>query len=372
MLLLSCSTEDPELLTFRVMEIPDDTPAGDTIYLAGSFNDWNPSDPAYTLKENGQGDLELSFEAAPGNLKYKFTRGSWDRVEGGSEGQDIADRSLTYKGGGGLVEVRILTWRDLVLHETTAAENVRIMSEDFDIPQLDRHRRIWVYLPPDYEKSEASYPVLYMQDGQNLFDKHTSFVGEWEIDESLNELFENGDRGIIVVGVDHGSNYRLDEYSPWLNAEYGGGDGEAYGLFLVETLKPYIDQHFRTMPGREHTGVMGSSMGGFISHYLAVEYQDIFSKAGIFSPSYWFSEELYSHTLNTGKQEEMRFYIMGSRNESPDLEERMNIMKNALQEAGFGEEEIKLLVHSDGGHSEYYWRREFPEAYLWLYDKNRP
>lgn len=367
MILLSCNTEEPAELIFRIKELPPDTPGEDAIYLAGNFNDWNPADPDYILSKNPDGLMEIGFDPEPGTLKYKFTRGSWESVEANSKGEDIEDRSLTYSGGGGLLEVRVTAWKDLVEHPTTAAENVSIMDREFQMPQLGRTRRIWVYLPPDYHESGASYPVLYMHDGQNLFDDYTSFVGEWGVDEELNSLFSAGDSGVIVVGTDHGNSRRLDEYSPWLNEEYGGGEGEYYAAFLVETLKPYIDANYRTLPDREHTGVMGSSMGGLISHYIALEYQDVFSKAGIFSPSYWFSDSLYAHTLDTGKEQDMRFYIIGSRNEGAGYDLVLKDMGVVLKEAGFGEGEIKLLVHSDGAHSEWYWRREFPAAYQWLY-----
>ena len=140
-----------------------------------------------------------------------------------------------------------------------------------------------------------------MHDSQNLFDNYYSFAGEWGIDETLNSLFNAGDYGCIVVGVDNGGVERINEYSPWVNASYGGGDGDKYARFIVETLKPYIDQNYRTSPEREKTGIMGSSMGGLISFYIGLKYQEVFSKIGIFSPSFWFSKECYSFGAKTKK-----------------------------------------------------------------------
>ena len=207
-----------------------------------------------------------------------------------------------------MLELEILGWEDLGSSNSTAADNVSVLDEDFYIPQLDRYRRIWIYLPPDYEDNpDQHYRVLYMHDGQNVFDESTSFAGEWEVDESLNDLFLDGDKGCIVVAIDNGADLRINEYSPWYNATYqAGGEGEAYVDFIVETLKPYIDSNFRTLPDRQHTGIMGSSLGGLISHYAMVEHPEVFGKVGVFSPAYWFNPEIYDHTAQNPIAEDTR------------------------------------------------------------------
>lgn len=124
-----------------------------------------------------------------------------------------------------------------------------------------------------------------MHDGQNVFETATSFSGEWEVDESLNALHENGDYGCIVVAIDNGGAFRLDEYSPWINTQFGEGQGDDYMQFIINTLKPDIDNSYRTKPERDYTGIMGSSMGGLISMYGGMEYNSVFSKIGAFSPS---------------------------------------------------------------------------------------
>ena len=131
-----------------------------------------------------------------------------------------------------------------------------ILSDAFDMPQLGRARRVWLYLPPDYESNpERRYPVLYMHDGQNVFDEATSYAGEWGVDETLDAMHAAGELSVIVVAVDHGVERRFDEYSPWNNAQYGGGEGDEYVDFLVETLKPYVDAHYRTLPDRANARV---------------------------------------------------------------------------------------------------------------------
>jgi predicted alpha/beta superfamily hydrolase len=300
-------------------------------------------------------------------MLYKFTRGSWDTVEKGAGGEEIANRTFTF-GNGETVNVVILNWADNGVGATsTAAENVAVMDEDFFIPQLNRNRRIWIYLPPDYVTSGDNYPVMYMHDGQNLFDVLTSYSGEWEVDETLNFLASQGTKVPIVVGIDNGETYRIDEYTPWSNLQYGGGEGELYIRFIIETLKPYIDQHYRTFSDRNNTALMGSSLGGLISHFGALQYQDVFSKVGIFSPSYWFSDSVWLFTSQTGKQQEMKIYQLCGTLEGGNTVSDMLRMNDTLVKSGFQQTEIFNKVVTGGQHNEEFWRTNFSEAFLWLF-----
>jgi predicted alpha/beta superfamily hydrolase len=356
-------------LTIKITSVPNSTPSGDPIYIAGNFNNWDPANANYIFSKNGDGSYQISFYPPAGTLEYKFTRGSWTSVEGNQQGLDIANRVLVYTGSSTTVNVQILSWLDAGSGQGTAADNVFIIDDNFWMPQLNRSRRIWVYLPPDYASSIKKYPALYMQDGQNLFDLNTSYSGEWEVDESLNKLFDEGDKGVIVVGIDNGGLRRIDEYSPWVNELYGGGEGDDYVNFLIETLKPYIDSHYRTKADRLNTGIFGSSLGGLISFYAAIKHQDVFSKAGVFSPSFWFSDEVYTLVQTEGKQADMSIYLLGGEQED-GLVQDLNRMFSSLHQAGFADDEIKMLTHADGQHSEWYWRREFPAAYQWLFNKD--
>jgi predicted alpha/beta superfamily hydrolase len=356
-------------LTLHITELPSNTPNDAVLYAAGSFNGWNAGDPAFSFTGENDGTYTLTFSPPTGTLEFKCTRGAWTAVEGNAEGNYRPNRIVNYDGTPQTVELEILSWEDLAGGGSTATENVSIVSTDFYMPQLDRNRRIWIYLPPDYTTTTKTYPVLYMQDGQNLFDATTSFSGEWEVDESLNQLFEDGDEGVIVVGIDNGGAARIDEYSPWVNAQYGGGEGEAYTNFIVETLKPFIDDNYRTKPDRANTGIAGSSLGGLISMYAAIEHQEVFSKAGIFSPAFWFAPECYAHVSSTGKEADMRIYFVAGEQESATMIPNMTAMYNTCLNAGFDESELLILSHPDGQHSEWYWNREFPDAYEWLFDQ---
>lgn len=362
-------------LILKVTAIPVNTPAGANIHVAGSFNNWNPGDATKILNNNGDGTFQITLNPSVGEVKFKFTRGSWATVEGNANGGYLPDRVLNYTGQATTVDLTILSWEDLGgSGNGTAAPNVQLLDNDFYMPQLDRYRRIWIYLPPDYNSSQKKYPVLYMHDGQNLFDQNTSAFGEWKVDESLNELHEQGDWGCIVVGIDNGGQFRLDEYSPWFNPQYGGGEGDEYLDFIVNTLKPYIDANYRTLPGRLTTGIAGSSMGGLISMYAFSERQDIFSKAGIFSPSFWFADdEPANHVADHPKQGNARVYFIAGADEENNgsqsnyVVEDMQAVADAMSAAGFGMGEKSFNVIPDGKHAEWFWAREFPDAYQWLF-----
>jgi metallo-beta-lactamase class B len=259
--------------------------------------------------------------------------------------------------------------QELPTKQHTLTPNVTVLTDSFLIPQLERERRVWLYLPNDYATSQRRYPVLYLHDGQNVFDEATAFAGEWGVDESLRQLQLTGqDQGCIVVAVDNGEKRRLDEYSPWHNAKLGGGEGDAYVEFLVKTLKPYLDSHYRTLPGREHTGIAGSSMGALISLYAALKYQDVFSKVGLLSPAFWFAEQpLFTFVRATKVVKPMRFYFVAGAQEGDNMVPQMAAMRDALQAASVAPKDISYQVRADGKHSEWFWRREFPAAYRWLY-----
>lgn len=195
----------------------------------------------------------------------------------------MPNRTFTFTGTPQTFNLTVLSWEDISRSGSisTAAANVQVLHTSFFMPQLNRSRKIWLYLPPDYYTTSKTYPVLYMEDVQNLFDNATSFSGEWQVDETLNSLFSQGNYGAIVVGIENGGGERLNEYSPWLKTSYKeGGDGDAYMQFVREILKPYIDSNFRTKQQPQFNALVGISMGALISVYGADKYPDKFEKVG--------------------------------------------------------------------------------------------
>lgn len=356
-------------VTFIIDSLPDYTPPEDVLYIAGDFQGWDPGNPLYALQKNTADQWFVELDEMPNGttIHFKFTRGDWGTVEKGEFGEEIPDREFVF-GNGETVNVIIFNWADYGGGGSTAAENVYVMDEDFYIPQLDRYRRIWLYLPPGYETGTDHYPVIYMHDGQNLFDTYTAFAGEWEVDETLNELANEGYDVPIVIGIDNGGVERINEYTPWLNIEYGGGQGSLYVDFIVETLKPYIDENYRTLPGKESTGIWGSSLGGLISQFGIFSYPEVFSKAGIYSPSYWWSDTVWSFTQNSGYHENMRIYQMTGSLEGGTMVQNTWEMHDTLTDIGYGETELASKIVEGGEHNEQLWREDFAEAYLWLFD----
>lgn len=358
-------------VTLRITQLPANTPSGATIYFASSINTWNPGDNNFTLTNDGQGVRTITIPEGTGTVLYKFTRGSWASVEGNASGGDIANRSFTFTGQPQTLNLTVQSWKDLGSGgSSTAASNVQILNPSFFMPQLNRNRRIWLYLPPDYHTTTKTYPVVYMHDGQNLFDALTAFGGnEWRVDETLNTLHQNGDYGAIVVGIDNGGGERINEYGPWNNPQYGGGQGPLYMDFIVETLKPYIDANFRTKPQAPFTGMIGSSLGALISTYGQVRFAQTFEKVGSFSPAYWFNlAELNNYIQNTTSSlSNARYYFLAGQNESTTMVTNINTIRNSLQNKGLTASNTFTKIDSYGQHNEAYWRGEFGAAYQWLF-----
>ncbi len=248
-------------------------------------------------------------------------------------------------------------------------------------PQLDNRREIVVYLPPSYAAGDRRYPVLYMHDGQNLFDAATSYAGEWYVDETMEGLASQGIEA-IVVGVPNNGPRRANEYIPFPWAELVDAQGELYVNFLADTLKPIIDRDFRTLPGREHTGIAGSSLGGLISLYAFFRRADVFGLAGVFSPALrWGKEGIFPFVqqaafapgkiyMDVGAAEGTGL-VTGSahtqRSFADHYAQQVRRMNNLLRRKGYRSGETLLYVEEAGGiHHESAWARRLPDALRFL------
>ncbi|MDO7883907.1 alpha/beta hydrolase [Hymenobacter cheonanensis] len=370
--------------TLRITAVPATTPAGQALYVAGSFNSWQPADPSGVLARQPDGSYQLTLPASVrGPQEFKFTRGSWAAAEATAQYQPVANRQATFSGEPTTLTFQVAAWQDQRPGGTpapgpkahTRAPNVRVLADSFRLPQLGgRARRVWLYLPPGYGASpHRRYPVLYLQDGQNIFDEATAFAGEWGVDETLNRLAREGQdpTGCLVVAIDNGGARRLDEYSPWVNAEYKkGGEGDQYTDFLALTLKPYIDAHYRTRPDAAHTAVAGSSMGGLIAFYAGLKYPQVFGRIGVFSPAIWFAKDsLLRYEQRRPAPLASRFYFVAGPAESETMVPLMNEVRQGLLAKGVAPSHIAFKAPADGRHAEWFWRREFGPAYRWLLAK---
>lgn len=225
-------------------------------------------------------------------------------------------------------------------------------------PQLGNRRDILVYLPPSYDRTKRRYPVIYMHDGQNLFDRATSFGEEWEVDQTLEEAAGEGLEA-IVVGIPNMGKDRLNEYSPWHDRKHNqGGSGEAYVDFIVHTLKPIIDRDFRTMPGRESTGIAGSSMGGLISLYAFFKCPAVFGFAGVMSPALWFGGGSIYPFVKERPFVPGRIYLDVGTNEGSEEMHDVRRLKEILTKKGYrAGRDLLFVVEMGGQHNERAWAR---------------
>jgi predicted alpha/beta superfamily hydrolase len=244
--------------------------------------------------------------------------------------------------------------------QSTASKQVSTFT--IEAPQLQTSKKIWVYLPKKYSVSKKKYSVIYMHDAQNLFDTKTSYTGEWNVDEKLDSL----NAQVIIVGIEHGNDNRLDELTPYKNEKYGGGKADSYLEFIVKTLKPQIDKIYRTKVDKKNTIIMGSSLGGLTSYYALLKYPETFGKAGVFSPSFWFSPAIYDLTKTTKKIKSKIYFLCGD-NESDDMVSDLNKMEHLLNTKRcycLNLNEKKIV--KGGQHNEKLWRDGFVKAILWL------
>src|SRR5258708_3185304 len=194
-------------------------PTSAPIFVAGSFNQWYPGASEYRLRAQAGGQYAITLPpGVRGAIEFKFTLGSWDAVEQDSAGRDVPNRTFTVPATGtASYAATVARWRDgsaRPLPPSSASPQVSVLTDSFAMPQLGRTRRVWLYLPPGYATSQQRYPVLYMHDGQNVFDARTSFAGEWGVDETLDSLHAQGAAGTIIVAVDNGHHRPLSPYSP--------------------------------------------------------------------------------------------------------------------------------------------------------------
>jgi predicted alpha/beta superfamily hydrolase len=237
--------------------------------------------------------------------------------------------------------------------------------------ELGNSRDVTIYLPPSYAGSGRHYPVLYMHDGQNLFDHATSFSGEWGVDETMERIGPLGVEAIIVAIPNMGGG-RCEEYSPWVDRRAGGGRGDAYLAFIVDTLKPRIDRRFRTRREREFTGIMGSSMGGLISLYAFFRHPKVFGFVGAMSPSLWFSNYAFEAYLRGVDRWFGRVYLdIGTAEGRTHVAACRRVYRLLRTRCPFPRDQILMVVDQGAGHSEAAWGARFETAIRFLLPKKR-
>lgn len=365
------------------VKVPIYTQKTDPVFVSGNlpqFGNWDAG--KIKLEKIGELLYGTTFVFDPGTaLEFKFTRGSWDTVEKGKNGEELSNRQITVDKSTELAFI-VEQWGDKVKIERkhTLTGNIQTI-ENFYAKKLNNRRRIILYLPPSYEKEpQRRYPVLYMHDGQNIFDAATSFIGaEWGVDETVEKLIaENKLKEIIVVGIDNNAD-RMKEYTPYVEEERGGGGGDAYMDFMINDLKPYIDQHYRTMPDRKHTAIMGSSLGGLISLYIAWKHPEIFSMSGVISPAlYWGHSKIFDE-INKTEKKDVKIYLDMGTNEGTttgvlkkfnEAIDDVRKMKETLIKKGFVLGKDFDYFEDEGAvHNESAWAKRVHKPLLFFFPK---
>jgi predicted alpha/beta superfamily hydrolase len=238
-------------------------------------------------------------------------------------------------------------------------------------PELGNRRDVFVYLPPSYASSARHYPVLYMQDGQNLFDHAISFAGEWHVDETMERVAPEGIEA-IVVGVPNMGTERALEYGPFRDDRVGGGRGDAYLAFLTNTLRPLVDSQFRTRREAECTGIMGSSMGGLISLYAFLVRPDVFGFAGVMSASLWFGRgSIFGVAASVGHWPGRLYLDTGTGEGRNQVRQTREMARLLRRQCRHPRRQLRYIEDRGAGHNEAAWSARFERAIRWLLPRTR-
>lgn len=250
---------------------------------------------------------------------------------------------------------------------STALPGVRVLPEPLAMPALARSRTLRLCLPASYGREPGRrYPVIYMHDGQNLFDAATSYAGEWGVDETMARLARDTGFEALVVGIDNGGEKRNTEMAPHDHGQLGKAEGAAYLDFIVHTVKPFVDAGWCTRPQREHTALIGSSLGGLISHAALLWHGEVFGRYGLFSPSYWAAPQLFDETRLARLPDDTRVHLYCGGREGPGMvaqTERMHAVLAEQLPPGL----LSLHVDGEAAHNEAAWRAELPKALVRLF-----
>jgi len=244
--------------------------------------------------------------------------------------------------------------------------------EGFQSRHLDVPHDVLVYLPPGYDDAPTRrYPVLYLQDGQNLFDEATAFSREWQVDETAQRLIEAGEiEPLIIVGVANAGERRLDEYTPTRDRRHrAGGGASRYGRMLVEELKPFVDGTYRTRPDAASTGLGGSSLGGLLTLYLGLQYSGMFWRLAVLSPSVWWDERFIVRRVRLlSFKPPLRIWLSVGTSEAEGVEDAARALRDALVEKGWREgEDLAFTVVDGARHEEAAWAGQVEPVLRFLF-----
>ncbi|RME83004.1 MAG: hypothetical protein D6785_07215 [Planctomycetota bacterium] len=365
-------------IAFEV-EVPQELEQ-DTIWISGNLDvlgSWNGKGLA--LKKVAPRLYRGEAPIPQGSLVfYKVTRGSWDQVEVDKNGFDIEDRTFIAKESRKIhIKVESFAEFGARAHPSTKDEHVQDLGF-FGEKTTGIGRKVEIHLPPNYATEPQSYPVIYMLDGQNLFDAATAFMGqEWAADKIHDQLFYEGlIEPFIIVGI-HNTHLRHDFYTPVPDPYLGeGGKLHLLEKMIREEIEPVLVSDFRIRRGPKNTGIIGSSLGGLAAFHLGWRHPDRYGLIGAMSPSLWWNQ-YYTYDMvqeDDGKDEIRRQNLkiwldMGTRESQYMHRPLIAVSRLAylLRKKKFN---VQLYIDKDATHSERAWRKRLPEVFQWLLGKS--
>lgn len=360
------------------VEVPEELET-DTLWISGNVDvlgRWNGR--GLSLKKVAP-RLYVGEEKFPkGSLIfYKVTQGSWETVEVDREGYDIEDRSFVAKESRTLrIQVEGFAKGGAKPHPSTKDPHVHELGY-FGEKTTGIGRKVEVHLPPGYDTEPQSFPVIYMLDGQNLFDAATAFMGqEWAADKTHDRLYLQGKiQPFIIVGI-HNTYARADFYTPVFDPVMGeGGKLHLLERMIREEIEPVLQKRYRIRKGYKNTGVIGSSLGGLAAFHLGWRHPERYGLIGAMSPSLWWNQYFtYDMVLRDEKKDEIRrknlkiWLDMGTR-ESQYMHRPLIAVSRLAYLLRKKKFQVQLFIHKDATHSERAWRERLPKVFTYLMGK---
>lgn len=357
-----------------------DKHVGEPLFITGDFNNWHPASwqVGVVPKAGGDGSINLGG-LEEGVHEFRLTRGSWHTLacdEAGRLGQPYE----LHTGQDAGFELTIEGWRD-DFPLSTAGPQVSLLEDAFFFPEMGVHKRIWIYLPQHYALSNDRYPVIYMHDGQHLFDEATAPGRKGPIEWRVDKTIDRSQHDAIVVAIAHadGADERKNEYFTNPSEHFPQPRGRAYLADVVHTLKPHIDGRFRTLSGKWHTAMVGSSVGGLLTLYAGTYYPEVFGTLGVFSPSIWLDErQVFDHVACIAPRADFHdqhyyFYGGGRENRAKPKGGNVDMQTDVLDAIRVMERTIKpglsVKINPQGKHGALYWQGAFADFFEWWMGK---
>lgn len=393
----------PQGFVLVVEDVPREADKDNPIYLASSINGWNPSDPEMQLsgRSDTRWQIVIDRDLQGVGVQFKFTMGGWDREELDGNGNSIANRSLPMvdvsdlaDGEKPVIELKVLEWRKPVSLADQVRESgmYRQLKVTGDVRRVevrggaggaeDMTRDLLVWLPPGYDdpkNRDEHYPVLYMCDGQNLFEQLPGVPSEWHADETATELIESGKvRPMIIVGIPNAGAYRIREYLPFDSLKGVEPAGREFVDWMLREVKPRVDRAFRTAQGPSNTAIGGASLGGAVALYASTARSDVFGSAIIESlPLLTDDGKAVREYLSGVEQMPRRVFIgMGGREVSADNSDRArnaayrdwaSEIDKIFRKNGLDKSARMLVIEPEAHHNEHAWADRFGRAIEFLF-----